>query len=179
MLDMEKLGRMGTECGFTHVAPLDVSTITLLQDVRDMCAANTCGQYGKNWCCPPGVGEIPELEERVRKYKKGILVQTVGELEDSMDWEGMMEAEQQHKKSFNKMHRLLEEEYPDLLAIGSGTCTRCKECTYPDQPCRFPNNTFGSMEAYGMLVSEVCKKNDLAYNYGPKTTSYTACFLID
>ena len=35
------------------------------------------------------------------------------------------------------------------------------------------------MEAYGMLVLEVCKDNHLGYYYGPNTIAYTGCFLVD
>ena len=161
MLDMEELKKLGEEAGFTHVAALDCSTIKLLPEVRQMCASNTCHMYGKNWHCPPGCGTLEECEARVRSYRQGILVQTVGELEDSMDGEGMMEAEKAQ------------------LPIGSGACTRCASCTYPDAPCRFPDKTFASMEAYGMLVTQVCQDNDLPYYYGPCTIAYTSCFLLE
>ena len=36
-----------------------------------------------------------------------------------------------------------------------------------------------SMEAFGLLVSEVCTKNGLSYYYGPKTITFTACILTD
>jgi hypothetical protein len=35
-----------------------------------------------------------------------------------------------------------------------------------------------SMEAYGMVVNEICKANGLAYNYGPERMAYTSCFLL-
>lgn len=90
----------------------------------------------------------------------------------------MKEAEQTHKERFNAMMKALAGEFP-ILPISAGTCTRCTECTYPDAPCRFPKMATSSMEAYGMLVSEVCKANGLAYNHGPGTVSYTSCILFD
>ena len=65
-----------------------------------MCAADSCHKYNKCWSCPPGCGTLEECEKRVRKFKLGILVQTVGELEDSLDGEGMMRTEAMHKASF-------------------------------------------------------------------------------
>ena len=179
MLDLEKLEQMGKDCGFTYVYPMKADTVKLMQDVRDMCAANTCGMYGKNWCCPPGVGELDACRERLSKYQNGILVQTVGQLEDELDAETMMETESSHKKNMDRMHELLLKEYPGLLALGAGTCTRCKKCTYPDQPCRFPDNTFASMEAFGMLVTQVCQANNAPYYYGPCTLAYTGCFILE
>lgn len=54
MLDYQALEKLGRECGFTYVEPLDASTIKLLPEVREMCKNGNCGRYGKNWSCPPG-----------------------------------------------------------------------------------------------------------------------------
>ncbi|WP_347565023.1 DUF2284 domain-containing protein [Lactonifactor sp. BIOML-A7] len=179
MIDFETLDARGKNAGFTHTGPLDCHTIRLLPEVREMCAANKCHQYNKNWTCPPGCGSLEECEGKVRKYQKGLIVQTVGELEDNMDGEGMMETEARHKEAFLRLMEDLKKDYPDLLAIGAGCCTRCKTCTYPDAPCRFPDKKVSSMEAYGMLVSQICKDNSLPYYYGDCTIAYTSCFLLE
>ena len=178
MLDYEALENLGREVGFTSVAPLDPTTIELKQEVRDMCAANTCGKYGKSWACPPACGELAECEARIRSFSEGILVQTMGQLEDEMDGEGMMETEAQHKKHFTDLYARLREQYDDELAIGAGACTVCKDCTYPDAPCRFPERRTSSMEAYGMLVLQVCRDNNVQYYFGPSTITYNSCFLL-
>ena len=178
MIDYEKLSAQGKTCGFTNVARLDPATIELREEVRAMCASGKCRMYGRSWSFPPACGTLEELRARISGYREGILVQTVGQLEDSMDGEGMMEAEAQHKAHFSDMHDLLLQDYPDLLAIGAGTCTRCKTCSYPDAPCRFPDRMTSSMEALGMLVLDVCKANGLTYYYGPNTIAYTSCFLL-
>ena len=41
-MDIKKLEQMGMEQGFSHVALLDCDTIELKQEVRQMCAADTC-----------------------------------------------------------------------------------------------------------------------------------------
>ena len=178
MIDFEALAAQGRACGFTNVARLDPSTIELREDVRAMCASGKCRMYGKSWSCPPACGTLEEQRARIARYREGILVQTVGQLEDSMDGEGMMEAEAQHKAHFEALHERLRKNYPDLLACSAGTCTRCKTCSYPDAPCRFPERMTSSMEAMGMLVLEVCKANGLNYYYGPNTIAYTSCFLL-
>lgn len=179
MITDKELEKLGKEAGFTHVAPLDCATIKLLPEVRQMCESNTCHMYGKNWACPPACGTLAQCEEKVRKYTHGILVQTVGELEDSLDGEGMIQTETEHKEHFFALEEKLREIYPDMLPIGAGCCTRCTSCTYPDSPCRFPDKSFASMEAYGMLVTQICQDNHLSYYYGPCTIAYTSCFLLD
>ena len=178
MSDMQNLLRMAEEAGFSHAAPLDPATIELREDVRAMCANNSCGKYDACWSCPPGCGTLESCAERVAKYRKGILVQTVGELEDALDGEGMMEAEAAHKEHFQKMYAELRCQGVDVLALGAGACKQCAKCSYPEAPCRQPERMVSSMEAYGMLVLDVCKKNGLTYYYGPNTIAYTSCFLL-
>ena len=174
----EQLSQMAAQSGFSAWSPLDVTTIQLKTEVRDMCAANSCGQYGKRWSCPPGCGTLDECEARLRDYTHGILVQTYGDIEDGFDFEAMMEIEAEHKQNFLDMYDALREAGSQVLAIGAGCCTRCAKCTYPEEPCRFPDQMISSMEAYGMVVLEVCKANGLQYYYGSDKMAYTSCFLI-
>ena len=179
MLDLDALRKIAEEAGFTHIGPLDRSTIELRTEVREMCRTGNCGAYGKKWSCPPACGSLEECQKRLEQYDRGILVQTVGELEDSLDYEAMMETEAEHKQHFADMEKILRLQYPDMLAIGAGACTKCRECTYPHAPCRFPKQAFASMEAYGMLVLQVCKSNNMKYYYGPNTIAYTSMFLLE
>ncbi|MBR2047882.1 MAG: DUF2284 domain-containing protein [Oscillospiraceae bacterium] len=174
----EKMSEFAKEAGFSAWAPLDVSTIQLKQEVRDMCAVNTCGMYGKRWSCPPGCGTLEECGEQLKGKTAGILVQTIGDIEDSFDFEAMMEIEQAHKEHFYAMQAAFADAGISVIALGAGCCTVCAKCTYPDEPCRFPAKRLSSMEAYGMVVNEVCKANGLAYNYGPEKMAYTSCFLL-
>ncbi len=174
----QQLSQLAQEAGFTAWAALDVSTIELKPEVRDMCAVNSCGQYGKRWSCPPGCGTLEECNQRMQDYTHGILVQTYGDIEDGFDFEAMMEIEQEHKEHFYAMQAAFAEAGVSVMALGAGCCTVCAKCSYPDEPCRFPEKRLSSMEAYGMVVNEVCKANGLAYNYGPEKMAYTSCFLL-
>ena len=177
-MNYEELSELAERSGFTCWAPLDVSTLEVKQAVRDMCADNSCGVYDKRWSCPPGCGSLEDCAARLKQYGGGILVQTSGDVEDGFDIEAMMEIEADHKAHFEQMYAALREAGVDVLALGAGCCTRCRECTYPDAPCRFPDKAVASMEAYGLLVLEVCKANGLQYYYGSDKMAYNSCFLI-
>ena len=107
---------------------------------------NTCHMYAKRWSCPPGCGDLEVCRKKIEKYREGIIVQTVGKLEDPLDGETMMETEAVHKQNFYEFEKMLRERWPGMLPIGAGCCTKCKTCTYPDAPCRFPEQAFSSME---------------------------------
>ena len=177
-MNYEQLAELAAQAGFTAWSALDVNTVELKPEVRDMCATNACGQYEKRWSCPPGCGTLEDCTARLKQFTHGILVQTVGDIEDSYDIEGMMEAEEAHKAHFTAMYKTLRAQNLPVLALGAGCCTQCRQCTYPDAPCRFPDQMVSSMEAYGMLVLEVCKANGLQYYYGADKIAYTGCFLL-
>ena len=164
--------------GFTHYVPLEVSTLEFMQEIRDMCNVDKCDKYGTSWSCPPACIPLEDIRERAGNYKSGILVQTVGALVDSLDWDGMMRTGAQHKENFGRMRTALEKKYPALLAMGAGECRLCETCTYPDKPCRFPDKMEVSMEACGLFVSKVCTDNGLDYNYGPNMIAFTSCYLV-
>ena len=175
----QELVDLAREYGFDAAGPLDVTGLEVLQDVRDACAKNTCGQYGASWACPPAFGDLEESRKIIEKYKSGIIVQSVQELEDSFDFEGIAELGQRHGKNFQKLLKRLREDYPNLMALGTGGCNTCKKCTYPDEPCRFPDRLTYSMEGFGLFVNKVCKDNGLEYNHGPNTMTYSACFFLE
>ena len=155
MIDYEKLAALAQTCGFTHCAPLDVATLEFMQEIRDMCNADQCDRYNTSWSCPPACATLEELREQVKKYTDGLLVQTVGEIEDSFDWDGIVEAGERQKTNFAQMWDELKKEYTTVFAMVTGSCKLCETCTYPDTPCRHPDRMEVSMEACGLYVSKV------------------------
>ena len=174
----EELCVLAKEIGFENCGGLDPSTIELKEEVRQMCSGGGCTMYGKRWSCPPGCGTLDECRALLKGYTRGILVQSVAQLEDPFDAETMVETEKLHKERFDFMRKALHNQGLHALAAGAGCCTVCRECTYPAAPCRFPELKISSMEALGMLVAEVCKANALPYHYGENTIAYTSCFLL-
>lgn len=104
-------------------------------------------------------------------------IQTVGDVEDSMDFEGMVEVEQRHKKQFAELAEKLRREYPKLLPLGSGCCTICKKCA-EWRRLPFSGKKISSLEAYGIVVSDLCSRNEMKYYYGPQKIAYTSCYLL-
>ena len=175
---MEKLFALCREIGFDHFGPLCPGDLRFLPEVREMCAADRCRSYGRSWTCPPHCGTLEEAAAQAKRFTQGLLVQTTGTMEDDFDLDCMMDTEQRHKEHFSLLADRVQALYPGCLPMGCGTCTLCDTCTCPDSPCRFPDRAIPSMEAYGLLVSQVCEKAGLAYYYGPRTITYTSCILF-
>lgn len=177
-MNINEIISAATKSGFTAAGELDVNTLEFRDEVRDMCSADRCGSYAQNWTCPPACGTLDEIRARIDGYSSGVIMQTIAELEDEFDWEGMMAAGETHKKSMAAFVKTLKAEHPEAVPMGMGACTLCPECTYPHNPCRHPESAFPSMEAYGLLVSDVCERNNMKYNNGTGTITYTSAVVI-
>lgn len=171
---------LASEIGFTHSGIFLSEGLRFRQEVRDMCRADKCAKFGRQWTCPPACGSLEEISERAKQYSWGVLLQTTAYMEDAFDGETMMEAmEQQAERVVEYFRVVMQERKEDCLPMGSGGCpVNCTHCTYPDAPCRHPDKAFPSMEAYGLIVSDTCKLADLPYYYGKDTITFTACVLF-
>lgn len=174
----EKLKELIEEIGFEDYGVCRASDLSVRADVRDMCASGKCRMYGHNWACPPAIGDIEQYQKLIDARQTCYVVQTVRELEDEFDGETMMDAEREQKARVLKLSKRLAAEDIDALTLAAGTCTICEKCTYPDEPCRHPENRLVSMEAAGLMVYQVCEVAGVPYNHGPLTIAYSSAVLL-
>ena len=162
--------------GFDAVTALDPRILEARQDVRDMCNADKCMIFGKNWGCPPHCGTVAECQRKMHSYSHGILLQTTGHMQKAIDSKCYRETERRHLANFYALAEKVREVYPNALCLGAGGCRICKKCAWPE-PCRFPEKAMSSMEGYGLFVTQVCRDVGVPYYYGEKTITYSACIL--
>ena len=146
-----------------------------------MCASNACGMYGKCWMCPPDVGDIDVLMGEVGKYDYALVYQTVTELEDSYDFEGMIAAKKRSYPLAQGLRKIFgDPQFAKVLHLGAGGCGVCNVCAKrTNEPCRFPEKAMPSLEAYGVNVSELAKASGMKYINGQDTVTYFGAVLFD
>lgn len=177
-MDQERARQLAQDFGFTNWGFFKTGDLIFMDEVRDMCKANRCGHYATSWICPPACGSLEEIRKEAEKYNWGILVQTTGNMEDAFDAETLVAAQTGQKEAFGKMVLELLGMGEDFLPMGSGDCLWCKKCTYPDAPCRFPEKAYPSIEAYGLIVTDVCKAAGIPYYYGKDTITFSSGVLF-
>lgn len=159
--------------GADRVGTVSTDLIPFDPALREMCEMNSCGMFGKTYTCPPHAGTPEALMKEAKAYKNVTLFQKVYPLEDSFDFEGMVEAKQQFHRLTADILKICRENLDDFLLLGAGGCPLCERCGVQDGiPCRFPDLTYGNLESYCIQVSQLAKLCDMRYINGPDTVTY-------
>ena len=146
------------ELGFTRAFTLNAREIPFdeVDILRQGCEANDCGNYGTSWCCPPGVGTKEEVEAKVKRWQKGIMVQFITEVIDvSFQPELFREINAAFGEMVQCLYETVKEREGDCYMLGKGHCDLCKKCTYPDEPCRFPEKAAPCLSSHGINVGKL------------------------
>lgn len=176
----ERMTTLALSLGAFRAAVIPVSVIETDASFRDLCASNVCGNYGRNWMCPPDAGEIHELMAELRTYPYALVYQTVATLEDSYDFEGMMAAGVAHNRLMAALREeLAAEGLPRTLHLGAGGCRMCEICAKrTGEPCRHPDLAVASLETYGVNVSRLAPAAGMKYINGQNTVTYFGAVLF-
>lgn len=168
------------ECGAEKACVIPQSQIVLSGEFRKICESNGCGNYGRCWMCPPDVGEIGELMEKVRTYSHGLLYQSIGKLEDSFDIEGMTEAGLKHAALSRRIEKTAVPTLPKgALHLTCGGCRFCDSCAKSEnKPCPYPGEALASLESYGIDVYKTVKDTELKYINGQNTVTFFGMILF-
>ncbi|MBE6631320.1 MAG: DUF2284 domain-containing protein [Ruminococcaceae bacterium] len=162
------------DLGATRAALISAKEVKTDRRFRDICASNACGMYGNCWTCPPDAGDIDELMASLENYTSAIVYQTVGELEDSFDFEGMQEAGEKHNLLVRAVRKLFDSKEIGVgLHLGAGGCRICTVCAKrTNEPCRYPDLALSSLETYGINVSQLAETAGMKYINGSNTVTY-------
>lgn len=181
MMTENQLTDILVEWGAYRAAVVPVEQIHFEPEFRKMCESNACGMYGKSWMCPPCVGPVENLIAQAKTFSRALVYQTVNPLEDSYDFEGMMEAGQQMNQLTQRVRSELQNAFGSrALHFGAGGCRLCPACAKrSEQPCRFPDKALVSLEAYGVNVSKLAELAGMKYINGQDTVTYFGAVLFD
>lgn len=176
----EKLLAAASEAGAYKAVILPVDRIVMSEAFRDICKANQCGKYGKCWVCPPELPDVQTVMARVRSYRYALWYQSVSQIEDSFDIEGMLEAGKHHVQLSQRLQALaaplLEKGF---LHLTCGGCHLCPVCAKAEgEPCRMPEKALPSLEGYCVDVYNTTRDTPLKYINGQNTVTYFGMILF-
>lgn len=171
-MNFEELKTLLSDISFNQIEEIDKNKLVFSEEVRKICEGNGCGRYGKTWMCPPGIGPVADWKKRVMAYEHAVLFNYVGAIEDSFDIETMMEIGTQFDAVVRDIKQRLDHAGADFLLFGAGSCQLCKPCSYPDAPCKRPNDAIPSVESCGLFVAKIAEPCGFKYINGENTVTY-------
>ena len=180
MILFDLLKSFSLEKGAFSANVIKVNQVEFDTNFREMCKSNYCGMYGKCHMCPPNIGTPAELILKFKEYNYALVFQTITELEDSYDYDEMLNAKRTIHQIILQLRELFENSnIDDILCLGPGGCGICKECSLlQNKPCRFPKRAIHSLEAYCVDVYKLANIAGMKYVNGKDTVTYFAAILF-
>ncbi len=173
-----KLAEILEHYAFKEVMEIDPKQICITETVRAACEKNDCGNYGRNYMCPPAVGTLEEYKEIVAAYSFGILFSQVHIFTDRKEYRRYHEISMGFKKEMERLHREVVQSEVDGIVFSAGGCSICKTCGIIEGiPCRFPEEAMPSLEAAGIDVVRLTKETGFVYNHGEKSMTLIGLIL--
>lgn len=168
---------LAVELGFANAAVMDTKDLQFVPSFRPLCQENLCGKYGVNYACPPDCGTVEEMQARIQRWPRALVMQTMWDIEDPMDEGQTRPAKGQH----NKMtRRLIDRTGRPGLMVGAGGCSLCSPCAITEgKPCRFPDKQYSCMSAYCVFVQEMADSCGMEYDCGPGVVAFFSMFCFD
>ncbi len=165
-------------CGAYEAGTIGTKELIVHEEIRKICEENACHNYGKTWACPPAIGSLDECRVRIENYGEMILYSCKYPIEDSFDFQGMHQSLLEFKGLSERIQSRLIPVLSNGLFLSNEGCVRCKACSYPDAPCRFPEKLQHSIEGYGFIVSDLAKLAGIKYINEANTVTYFGGILL-
>ena len=153
--------------GFDRAVVVKTEDIPFNFAFRGYCEQNICGQYGKNYSCPPDCGTCEKMRDKVLSRKRALVVQSVNKIADYSEKE-IQYAKSRHCGFAVKLENLLKSSGVDGFTVGACGCTICTPCAKElNLPCKFPEIRYSCMSAYCINVKALCDLCGLTYDLQP------------
>lgn len=174
MNEKEKVQK-ALDLGFTNAVFMDVKDLEFDKNLRRFCEENTCGNYGKNYACPPDCGTPGEMEARVKSCSRALVLQTIQRVTDVMDPEETKKARKKH----NGLTRdWLKAADGQGLTVMAGPCAVCSVCNKTEgKPCSFPQKVASCLSAYCICAEKMANHCNLPYWCGENQVAFFSMYL--
>lgn len=154
----------------------ETADLTFTPRVRMVCETD-CPRYGTSWACPPAVGTVEECRERCLSYPHALLITTMTEVTDIADVEATLATRAAHEEVTHQVDALIRAQGIETYPLSTESCAICRECAYPDAPCRHPDRMYPCVESHGILVTEIAEKLGIEFQAGGNIVTWFSLIL--
>ena len=178
-MDKERMKEIALEEGFADTEVIPVEKLVFCHEYRRFCEQNDCGNYGKNYACPPACGEPWEMEEKVKKYKYAAVFCSRTQVKDAFDSSETKKVKKMHTAMTLKvLKRYAQEGMQDGgLSIMAGPCNFCDTCRMQEgEACVHEDMRFSCLSAYCIDASALAKSCGIEISWDGNAVSFFSLY---
>ncbi|MDO4305199.1 MAG: DUF2284 domain-containing protein [Eubacteriales bacterium] len=181
-MDVNTIYEIAAEEGFADAAVIDTEDLQFVPEFRVLCEENDCGNYGKNYGCPPYCGTPKEMEDKVRKYRRAVVFQSRTPVEDIMDPALTKPIKKVHIQKTRRAMKRMEEAgmTMDGFAIMCGPCNFCATCALQEgNPCPHEDMRFSCLSAYCINATELAGHCNMEMEWGGNMATFFSLYVFE
>lgn len=148
---------------FRDADPPGVDTASMTRCL-ERCEDNVCGRYGTNWGCPPGNGGADACMSTLSGYRGAALIYRRSEM-DPTDEDAVDKMGSEHQDACRRFAGILRRRGYAVLPLADGGCRYCGKCSFPSDPCRFPDQQVPSISGFGIEMSGYLESQGLGFAF--------------
>lgn len=161
-------------CEFYYLKP---DALIFSDRVRFICE-HDCPHYNKSWACPPAIESVDHYIKECSAFNHVFLFTSVAEVSDCMNFSACLEARRAHEQMTLALRDRFREHFGRVLALSTG-CMLCDDCTYPDAPCRHPEERLSTIESHGILIMETASQLGVTVDCGNDAVTYISLIFFN
>lgn len=176
----ERLVEMVNEAGMEG-SVIPSSELHFVPNYRVFCEENRCGNYNKNYGCPPYCGTVEEMRGRTMGFENVLVIKSSHESVNAMDEAQTKPLKKAHNQRCLKLLNQFRSEglVDKTLAIMAGPCSFCDTCKMPSgEECPFPDKRYSCLSAYCIDVGDLAESAGLPISWDPGQAAFFSLILF-
>lgn len=181
-MDVNTIYEIAAEAGFDDAAVIETEDLQFVPAFRALCEENDCGNYGRNYGCPPHCGTTQEMEDKVRKYRRAVVFQSKTAVADVMDPVLTKPIKKSHIQKTRRAMKRMEEAGMEMdgFAIMCGPCNFCAVCALQEgKPCPHEDMRFSCLSAYCINATELARHCHMEMEWGGNQATFFSMYVFD
>lgn len=163
--------------GFDTVCDIPTESLIFDNELRKFCKQNLCGNYCRNYACPPICGTPDEMRRNVMKYKNTAVFHKRIQIAENCDLDKMQE---DVRKCMYEAVDFLKGNGIEGIASAPGPCRLCKECgAVKGTECRHPDKIMSCISAYCINAKEMAETCGIEYDGGGKAVNFFCLYFYN
>jgi predicted metal-binding protein len=166
--------------GIAACLEFDPGILVPEERIRALCVEDKCHNYGKHYMCPPHVGPLAQIGQRLSRFQHGALLQYSEPLDVRNDGKGLVRTKLDfHRKILQLEDMLNGKGVAPVWGMIGGSCELCQLCSAAiGEPCPKPEKARMSLESIAVDVIALLDRFGLDSDFHPHRITWTGCILF-